>query len=230
MIDIHAHFLHGVDDGPESIRETRSMIELYLDNGFTAVIETTHCYPGLFETPMDRVKEHLGHIGNSNIELYGTREYFVDLNFLEKLRETSITPYPDGKHILIEFSFIIPPINWEHLVFNIETAGYFPVLAHPERYEWLTSVPTFIREFKRRGGMLQGNMGSLLGHYGRYARRNFRKLMKEGAYDFLATDSHSHDQLKNITSNLPLIKKEIGEKTFMKLLNDNPQLLLESQK
>ena len=227
MIDIHSHFLHSVDDGPEEISTTKEILSKYQELGFTAVVETTHCYPGLFETPYQIIQGKISEIKDDSINIYATREYFVDFNFLEKLKNNIITPYPDGKHILIEFSFSIPPINWEYLIFEIETKGFIPVLAHPERYDWINSMPDFIKDFKQRNGKLQGNLGSFIGYYGRSARRNFKKLFNAKMYDFLATDTHSPMHLEEIIKNWHNIIKELEEKNIKILLEENPASLVE---
>jgi len=230
MIDIHSHFIAGLDDGPEAMRETEAIMETYYELGFTHVVETTHCYPGLFEVPDERLTEITSRMKKSNIKIFSTREYFVDFNFLEKLEKKNILPYPDGKHILIEFSFSIPPINWEHIIFKIVTEGYIPILAHPERYEWISSIPQFVEEFKRRGGLLQGNMGSFAGIYGRYIKKQFLKLLNEKMYDFLATDTHSHSQLKLIGQTLPVLRETACEKYWLEMTEENPLILLEESR
>ena len=227
MIDIHSHFLFNVDDGPEAIETSQEILQIYLENGFYAVVETTHCYPGLYETRQEIIQNNIEQLKtDNNIKLFHSREYFVDLLFLEKLQESKIIPYPDGEHILIEFAFSISPLNWEQIIFNIQTEGYIPILAHPERYDWLNSVPQFISEFTHRGGLLQGNIGSYNGHYGRYVRKKFISLLEENKYSFLATDTHSPKQLREVIATIPKLEKNFGEKKIKYLLNDNPAKII----
>ena len=227
MIDIHSHFLFGVDDGPEEIEISREILGIYQEAEFSTVVETTHCYPGLYEAEKEKVENNLQKLNEDKIRLFYTREYFVDLPFLEKLDEEKIIPYPDGEHILIEFSFFVSPLNWEEIIFKIQTRGYVPILAHPERYDWLNSIPQFISEFTHRGGLLQGNVGSYAGHYGRYVRKKFISLLEEGKYHFLATDTHSPQQLKEVITTIPKLKKNFGEKKIKYLLKDNPAKIVE---
>ena len=230
MIDIHSHFLFNVDDGPEDIEVSREILEIYRDAGFTTVVETTHCYPGLYEIDKNVIQEKIEQLRVEAIKLFYTREYFVDFIFIEKLEEGKIIPYPDGEHILIEFSFSIPPLNWEQIIFHIQTRGFTPILAHPERYDWLNSVPQFINEFIQRGGLLQGNIGSFAGHYGRYVRKKFTSLLEEDKYHFLATDTHSPQQLKEVIETIPKLQKLIGETKIRYLLEENPARIVEGQK
>ena len=142
------------------------------------------------------------------------REYYVDFVFLSKIRESGfIKSFPNKTHILIEFSFTIPPINWKSIIFEIENEGFLPILAHPERYIWLKEYKNFIMEFKDRGGLLQGNIGSFDNMYGNYARKNAVRLMKDNLFDFLATDTHKIEQLNILgKKTIPFIKKKFGER------------------
>ena len=231
MIDIHSHILPQIDDGPQKIEETNNILNLYKELGFTKVIPTPHFYPSLFEKDNSEIKDKLDTESLNNREIIGdfAREYYVDFVFLNKLKEEKfIKTYPDGKHILIEFSFTVPPVNWQSLLFEIQSTGYLPILAHPERYHWLKEMKSFIIEFKNRGGLLQGNIGSFENGYGSYARKNAVKLIKEDLYDFIATDTHSYEQLKIIGRKiLPRIIKKYGEIKINYLLNDNPRKLLQ---
>jgi len=231
MIDIHSHILPSTDDGSKTINETKEIIEIYNEIGFTKVIPSPHFYPGLFEKDNNEIEEtfyNLNKLFSNNLLSDFTREYYVDFVFLNNLSvKDFVKPYPNGKHILIEFSFTIPPINWQTIIFEIQNQGYIPILAHPERYLWIKETVNFIMEFKNRGGLLQGNLGSFENMYGKYSRKNAIKLMQENLFDFLATDTHSFEQLKILgRKTLPKIKKKFGDSTINQLMKENPKQLL----
>ena len=231
MIDIHSHILPNIDDGPDSIEKTEKILLLFQQFGYKKIIPSPHYYPSIFEKCDKEIKESIREISkldNGYLINDYTREYYIDFVFLKKIRDGEfIKTFPDGKHILIEFSFGIPPTNWESIIFEIESAGYKTILAHPERYFWLKDLKTFIKDYKTRGGMLQANLGSFDNLYGSFAKKIVKKMIKEDLLDFIATDTHSVEQLKFLgTKTLPKIIKKYGNNKIMKLMKDNPSQLL----
>ena len=65
-------------------------------------------------------------------------EYMVDHNFYELLETGSPLLCIKDKKVLIEFSTIMMPMNYEEIIFKLRVAGYTPIIAHPERYLYLS--------------------------------------------------------------------------------------------
>ena len=120
-----------------------------------------------------------------------------------------------GSFVLIEMSYLNPPINLFELLFDIQMAGYKPILAHPERYNFLHKKFDEYYKLKEAGCKLQVNLLSLTNYYGKHVHEVANKLIKNNMIDFVGSDAHHKNHLntlvkignKSIVKNLlPLIK------------------------
>ena len=59
FLDIHAHFVYGVDDGARSEEQMRAMLDAASENGVTALFATSHAAPGLERFPQETYARHL---------------------------------------------------------------------------------------------------------------------------------------------------------------------------
>src|SRR5690606_4866245 len=98
-----------------------------------------------------------------NMTIHAAAEYLMDESFAEKVDSGNLLALKD-RYVLVEMSFISPPPNAEELLFQMQTKGYRPVLAHPERYFYLHRDFTQYGRLKDRGCLLQLNLLSVTGH------------------------------------------------------------------
>lgn len=100
-----------------------------------------------------------------------------------------------GNRILVEFSYIQKPSKVENFSFELQIAGYEPVLAHPERYMYYHKQMGFYEHLKDLGFELQLNLLSLTPYYGKEVQKVANHLLKNGMYDFACTDLHHQRHL-----------------------------------
>ena len=100
------------------------------------------------------------------------------------------------KYVLVEMSFFSAPINLYEIIFEIQLKGYKPVLAHPERYIFYHNDFNHFYKLKKAGCLFQLNLLSLTEQYGKSVQKASNKLLKEGLYDFVGTDTHHHHHLE----------------------------------
>ena len=114
----------------------------------------------------------------------------LDNLFLERLEHDDLLPLPDGKRrLLVETSYFNPPMDMEGMVDKMKERAYTPVLAHPERYQYM-DIGDY-RHWKERGMLFQLNVPSLVGAYGPEVQKKAELLMRRGMYDYYGTDTHS---------------------------------------
>lgn len=189
--DWHSHILPGVDDGIPDMEKSLEVLDAYEKMGVKEVWLTPHImedFPN--ETSMLRQRfaelslEYDGHI-----KLHLAAENMLDSLFEERLETNDFLPLgEEGKHLLVETSYFSPPMNFDELIDDIKHAGYYPVLAHPERYRYMNEDD--YERLKRRGVLLQVNMMSLVGMYGGTARKKAEWLLKKGMIDLTGSDLH----------------------------------------
>ncbi|MCH6200201.1 capsular biosynthesis protein [Aquiflexum sp. LQ15W] len=209
--DMHSHLIPGIDDGSKSIEESLEMISRLKDFGIKKIVTTPHIMSEFYKnTPeiilggLEKVKSAL-HRGAIDIEITAAAEYYLDEFFLEKVRngEKLLTVYKN--HVLVETGFVSKPLMLVEIFFEMEMNGYKPVLAHPERYQYLAQDKKLLHELIDRDIYLQLNLLSLTGFYSRHVQAFAELLVKEGRIKYLGTDTHNHRYLDAL-ENLPQSK------------------------
>lgn len=209
--DMHAHWLPGLDDGAKTMDETLTLIRGLVDRGYTKLIATPHVMADLYHNRPDTILSVLEEVRqvvaeqNIEVELDAAAEYLLDEGFAEKLKSDDLLTLP-GKHILVEFSFVSPPPDRDKIFFDLLTKGYFPILAHPERYCYYHSKFDEYRTMADRGIKLQVNLLSLTGHYGKTEKKIAERLISEGLVSILGTDAHHQRHLKGLSDLLSVRK------------------------
>lgn len=199
--DMHSHFIPGIDDGAQTMDESLLMIRGMKELGYEKIITTPHTMSDYYQnTPeiilggLEKVREELKK-NNIPIQLEAASEYYVDFEFGEKLKRDEILNFSD-KYVLIEVSFVHPPDNLEAAIFNLNIAGYKPILAHPERYPYWQGNMEKFEHIKDMGALLQLNILSLTQYYSQGVTKTAEKLVDIGLIDLLGTDMHNERHLE----------------------------------
>lgn len=206
--DIHAHLLPGVDDGSQSADESMEILSFLHAKGVEHMFLTPHIMADYPQNCSGFLQEQFVGFtqcceGVSIPRLRLAAEYMLDEQFVKHLEQGLLTY--DGKHVLVEMSCMQAPMNLYDKLYSLQLNGYTPILAHPERYLFM-SADGFAR-LKEHGCEFQLNLFSLTGFYGESARSNAVRLLKKGMYDYVGSDIHSLDY-KASYSNMRLKEKE----------------------
>jgi len=190
--DYHCHLLPGVDDGVKKEEETMRILERWESVGVKEVWMTPHIMEDIPNKPaelkerFEKVKAHY----NGSIELHLAAEHMMDNLFLERLPERGLlTLGITGSRLLVETSYYNPPMDMGGIIESIKMKGYEPVLAHPERYQYMDMRD--YKAWKAKGVRLQLNIGSLVCAYGPEVQKKAEMLLDRGMYDLWGTDTHS---------------------------------------
>lgn len=202
MIDIHSHVIYGVDDGSETKEESIEMLEKAYELGTRAIICTPH--HGEWNEGYDHEKaiSHLNElkaylaVAHPDMKLFIGNEFYVT----EKGISTILSDIAAGKasglagshYVLIEFS---TKANYQTILGAVRALGqegYFPIIAHVERYDCLFKKLDLIEELRKSGAGLQINAGALIG--GRFDKKVkwVNKIIDEGLADYVASDMHDN--------------------------------------
>ena len=214
--DIHSHLIPGIDDGVKTIEESIEMIRGFASLGFKRLVTTPHIMSDYFKnTPeiinqgLEQVRKAIKH-HNIDIELHAAAEYYIDEAFLPKMYSEKLLTIFD-KYVLVEVSYINPPDNLHHILFEMIINGYKPILAHPERYPFWYEKFSEYKKIKEAGALFQLNTNSLAGYYGPVAKIIAEKLIDEKMIDFIGSDLHGQRHLDSL-------RKVVDEKSFHKLV------------
>jgi tyrosine-protein phosphatase YwqE len=134
----------------------------------------------------------------------------LDETLEPKIKAKEVLTFGDN-YVLFELPFMAEPPNLASAIFEMQTNGYKPILAHPERYGfWYKDFEKY-REMKDKGVHLQLNMLSLIGHYSPETQKIAEKLVDEGLISFLGSDCHNqvHQEMIEIARTKPYMHKLI---------------------
>ncbi len=189
--DYHSHILPGVDDGVKCVDDAIEVLRWYEELGVTRVTLTPHIMEDFPRNNSDRLRSEFERFNESydgSIELSLAAEYMIDSMFERHLDGGDLLTISDN-YLLVESSYIEPPLNFFGRLEAIMQRGYFVVLAHPERYSFLSSDD--YRRLKEKGVLFQLNLLSLLGGYGREAAKRAKSLIDLSYYDLIGSDLHT---------------------------------------
>lgn len=190
-----------MDDGIASMSDALNVLSYYEQIGIREVWLTPHIIediPNTTQTLRHRYDE-LRNEYHGCIKLHLAAENMVDDLFLERLEANDVLPIGEkAYHLLIEFSYMQAPTQLYSIITKIFEHGYTPLLAHPERYSYM-SVDE-LETLKQRGCKLQMNITSLTGAYGTHARDKAETMLSQGLYDVWGSDLHSLSHFKQATA------------------------------
>lgn len=207
-IDIHSHLLPGIDDGAKSESETIFLVEALQEMGFSKFITTPHIYSGVWDNSKKGIKEleltSKPLFGETNMK--AASEYLMNDHFVTLLKNNEILTLKEN-YVLVEMSYINPPIQLFDIIFDIQVAGYQPILAHPERYFFYHNSFDEYLKLKKAGCSFQLNLLSTVGYYGMPVAKIANELLKKGMIDFVGSDVHHKNHIVAFSN--PIIIKEI---------------------
>lgn len=205
-VDMHSHLIPGIDDGAPDVETSVDLIKGLRAMGFRSLITTPHIMADLYPNTPEIIREGLKKLRQAlqlekvDVEVDAAAEYLMDEAFADKIAAGDLLTLK-GKYVLVEMSFISPPPNADQLLFQLQTKGYRPIMAHPERYLYLRGNLEEYERLKERGCLLQLNLLSLLGYYGRDVKNTAIKMLKAGLFDLAGTDLH-HDKHRQALATL----------------------------
>ncbi len=202
--DIHSHLLPGIDDGVKSFSESLEIIRRMSELGVRCMTLTPHIAPPsmpndrnsvypLFEELKKQVTQE-----QIEMELSVAAEYRVSQLMIPLIENNLLLGTPDHS-LLVEHHFVNPSPYFEEVISQLQQRGYFPILAHPERYpHFQDNLVGRCRALRDRDCRIQVNLLSFAGHYGRDAEKAAYELLKKGQIDFVASDAHSIAHVEEI--------------------------------
>lgn len=196
--DMHAHILPGIDDGSPDAEMSITLKKGLEDLGYAQFIATPHIMWDMYKNTVVTINNALKILDQKSLQrnIRPAAEYFMDDHFDRQLKEDIPLLTITGKKVLVEFSFVAPPLDLKEQLFNLQIKGYEPILAHPERYTYFAGNKTAFDEFKSMGCLFQLNLLSLSGYYGKVPQDLANWLVSKKYIDFAGTDLHHHRHLE----------------------------------
>lgn len=225
-VDIHSHLLYGIDDGAKTFEDTLKLTKALQNFGFSQFITTPHVMQHVWDNSNNQIKAKeittIAQLEQNQISIpfKAAAEYMLDDHFSKLFQSEKLLTLKQN-YVLVEMSYINAPIQLYSFLFDLQVAGYIPVLAHPERYLFYHSNFEEYLKLKKSGCLFQLNLLSSVGYYGNEIAKIAEKLLQKGMYDFVGSDVHhsnhivAFDQKVKLKDPLPL-QEAIANNQFFK--------------
>lgn len=232
LVDLHSHHLPAFDDGPRTLAQSVEQVHRLGDAGYAVLVTTPHVIQGHFEHRRSGIEEAVGALRGAVgavPEIRAGAEHRFDADFLDLMEAGDLIPLGGrGRAILLEFAWPKLPPNLLEVLYRVQLQGWRPLLAHPDRYQNDEGDFERLRDWVDRGGLLQVELGSLVGGYGGQARAACRRLLAEKLVHVAAGDVHRPDDVeRHVRPGLAALVKEVGEEEAARLCRENPRRLIE---
>lgn len=209
MIDLHSHILPYIDDGPDDWEESLELCQLMINQGIRTVVATPHYWPGLYQPSVQKIKGRVRELnqllkekGLDLLVLSGSEIHFCpEMN--ELLSSGEILTLNYSRYILLELPQQIEKTIIFEAIFQLQLAGYVPIIAHPEKNSLIQKDPSLMDQLILKGALGQITAASLLEEVSSINRHLAQDLLGRNCVQIIATDTHS------TLSRPPLLKQSL---------------------
>lgn len=226
-VDIHSHLLPGIDDGAQTFEDSLRLMNALQSFGVTQFITTPHVIQHVWDNTYEKItstkNSTVQELKKRNIKLpfQAAAEYLMDDQFVKLFQSHDLLTLKDN-YVLVEMSYINAPIQLYTIVFDLQVAGYIPVLAHPERYLFYHNNFEEYHKLKRAGCLFQLNLLSVVGYYGEGVVKIAERLLQKGMYDYVGSDVHHDNHIAAFDKRLKIkdwrsLEESIANNQFFKI-------------
>ncbi len=235
FIDLHCHWVAGIDDGARTVEESRAMLLGLKKAGFDRVVATPHMRPGMFENSREDLlaafnKTCLALSADLTTPAFPavglSSEHWLDDVVLQRVSEGTGVPYPGEHAVLFELAPGPFPQRLANRLYELRRKKLRPVLAHPERYEPVWKDAEVVEPLLDVGVLLQLDVAALAGKYGRAPRKAAEELLEREVYSLACSDAHKPGDLADVTAGIEALFKRVGEEEARFLLSNGPAAIL----
>ncbi|HEY6562230.1 MAG TPA: CpsB/CapC family capsule biosynthesis tyrosine phosphatase [Polyangiaceae bacterium] len=235
FVDLHCHWIAGIDDGARDVAEGIEMLEALARIGFTRVIATPHMRPGMFDndkpslvSAYERMLPHLREVpGLPSVDL-ASEHYFDDVVY-QRLLDGEGLPYPGQRAVLLEFYEVAFPTSLDRSLFQLRSRGLLPVIAHPERYRAIWRSPETLERLVEGGAAALLDVAALAGKYGKQPQRSAEELLEAGLYHAACSDAHRPGDADAVQAGIRCVERGYGDEEVDFLFREGPLALLEGR-
>lgn len=238
-IDLHSHWIAGIDDGCRSDEEGLALLEALFSAGFSRVYATPHMRPGMFENDKIALQEAYTRMlpkleGRQVPKVSLASEHFFDDVVFARLKRGEGLAYTPEKaalgqnkrSILVEFSTQMLPAQMPARIVELGRAGLRLVIAHPERYRPVWNDDRCLDPLLDLGVYLLLDICSLVGKYGKASQDAAEKLLEDGAYEAACSDAHRPEDVETVVKAIERAKQLQGVEETERLLRNGPRTIL----
>lgn len=237
MIDIHAHILPGIDDGPDNIDKALEIARKACKVGTKVMVATPHTLNGLYRNDrdniLDEVEDFKKALKNSGIliDVLPGADVALTPELIPCLDSGRLMTLNDGgKYLLAELPPYYLPEKIHEIIFGLKTRGITPIITHPERDGIIMRDCEILSGFIDRGCLAQITAMSLTGGFGKKIKTFSAELIETGMIHIIASDCHSHDKRPpSLKKAVEVATELIGLADAVKMVKDTPAAVVKGE-
>jgi len=236
LIDLHCHMLPGVDDGARDLTEALAMARVAVADGIKVAACTPHIYPGLYKNDATGIRAAIAGFRLAlrdegiDLELVEGADIHLAPDLLQRLRAGEIPTLAGSRYLLFEPPHHVAPPRLEESLFALLTAGYVPIVTHPERLTWIDGHYGVFERLVRSGVWMQVTAGSITGRFGGRIRYWAERLLDDRLVHIVATDAHRAKQRAPLLAEArDVVAGRLGEAEALNQVCVRPQGVLQNK-
>jgi protein-tyrosine phosphatase len=236
LIDLHSHILPGIDDGAADLSVSLAMARLAVADGIRIIACTPHILPGVYNNRGSDIRAAVAALSaildqeKIPLSVVVGADAHVAPDMINGLRSGEIPTLSESRYFLLEPPHHVVPPRFDDFAFRTLTAGFVPILTHPERLTWIETNYQLVTRLSDGGVWMQITAGSLTGQFGRRARYLSERMLDEDRVQILATDAH--DTVRRppaLKKARDLVASQYGEERADRLVLGRPLDVLENR-
>ena len=238
MIDIHAHILPGVDDGPSSMEESIQMARLAYEDGIKMMVATPHnrdvagtSSSSTVRSLVNQMNQHLESEGVDFRVLLGMENH-LEMDMPEQLEKGLAVPIENTHYVLVELPFEVYPFYTDDVLVQIQLTGLRPIIAHPERTNAIQDDPQILVDLIAKGALSQITSVSIVGKFGKKVETFTKEILKRNLVHIIASDCHTAYGLRKpiMSEGLHAAAKVVGYVAAEMMVKEIPDAVVNDRK
>jgi protein-tyrosine phosphatase len=237
MIDLHAHILPDVDDGPKTLEESIAMMYQAQADGIHEIVATPHTLNGVYTTTPETIQQKIDQLHDEmkkndiSVTIYPGMEIHICDDLHSRIENKRLISMNHSRYVLVELPAPLIPPQFKEIIFQLRLKGYYPILAHPERNFAVQKDPDIVYDFIEWGVFMQLTAVSVTGFFGGRIKKICKQMLQNRLVHFLASDAHSPDNRPPVLSEAYHKCEKIlnDHKEALALIESNPKKVLENK-
>ena len=200
MIDLHCHYLPGIEDGAQSMAEALDLARASVADGITHAVMTPHIHPGRYENSrtsvVDATVQFRSALKEAGIplQIFPAGEVRLSSDVIDLLEQGELPFVGTLKGyqiLLLEFPYGQLPVGTEKLARWLLAQKIRPLIAHPERNKVIMQNIEKLRPFIDMGCLMQITGASVLGGFGQAVQDSAVAMLEQRWVSVVASDAHN---------------------------------------
>jgi protein-tyrosine phosphatase len=211
------------------------MARIAVADGIRTMACTPHIMPTVYDNTGVEIRAAIAQLASALAEagielaLVGGADIHIAPDLVSDLASGRVLTLNDSRYFLLEPPHHVLPPRLEEFAFGVMTAGYAPILTHPERLSWIDGRYDVVDRLGHAGVLMQVTAGSLTGRFGRKPRYWAERMLSEGKVHLLATDTHDTGRRPPFLAEArDAVARRLGEEAAERLVLKNPLGILQN--